>query len=585
MKEIAAHLNASNEQPEYKAKTAMLSGEEFEVLLIKGEGKRIEFKEAQQSVPSSLYTSVTSFLNKEGGIVLLGITNDGIVKGLPDHKRLQYKQDIVTALNNPEIISPVYPLDVREVDFQGKQVLYIRVPVSSLVHKHAGIIYDRENDSDIKVNDDRLISDIYFRKRQTFTETQIFPGLKMEHLSQEVFNKVRKLIAAVNTTHPWLTASNERILRDVSFYRKDFSSGAEGLTLAAALVFGKDETIGNILPAYKFDVIVRRENTDRWDDRLPPLRTNLIDTYLLVLDFVKSKLPEKFFLEGTQRKDLRELIFRELVANMIIHREYQTAIASEIVIYSDRVEAKNPNKPRFTGPLDLDTFSAEPKNPNIRRFFSELNWADEIGSGVKNINKYLEYYIAGSKPSFIEDDIFLTTIPLISQRLDHFFIIVIHLARLSPYQLGDSKKAVLMTLPLNPVFANIPDLDHFAHKIVSTWAEKSRKLNQLRFMIFNNTQISDVKKAGTWEEKSKKLLKKRGNTILSTLLLALEPMTLEELTGILGYKNKERYREDYIKPLRICHLIRYTNPENPNDPNQAYVITKRGKDFLGGYNI
>ena len=29
--------------------------------------------------------------------------------------------------------------------------------------------------------------------------------------------------------------------------------GKEGLTLAAALVFGKDETIGSILPAYKLD--------------------------------------------------------------------------------------------------------------------------------------------------------------------------------------------------------------------------------------------------------------------------------------------------------------------------------------------
>ena len=96
----------------------------------------------------------------------------------------------------------------------------------------------------------------------------------MENLNLEVFDKVRKLIASINSTHPWLTSSNERILRDVHFLRKDFNTGEEGLTLAAALVFGKDETIGSILPAYKLDVMVRRENLDRWDDRLPPLRTN-----------------------------------------------------------------------------------------------------------------------------------------------------------------------------------------------------------------------------------------------------------------------------------------------------------------------
>jgi len=319
------------------------------------------------------YDTVVSFLNKEGGIILLGLTDDGTVLGIDEANTMKLKQDIVTALNNPEVISPPYPLPVRDARYGEHLLLYLRVPVSSLVHKHAGIIFDRENDSDFRVTDEGLISEIYFRKRQNFSETQIYGELKMENLSQGVFNKVRKLIAALNSTHPWLTASNERILRDVNFIRRDFNTGEEGLTLAAALVFGKDETIGNILPAYKLDVMVRRENLDRWDDRLPPLRTNLVNTYIKVLDFVKTKWPEKFFIEGDQRKDLRELIFRELVANVIIHREYNTALASEIILYKDRVEARNPNRPRFTGPLDLDTFSAEPKNPNIRRFFSELN--------------------------------------------------------------------------------------------------------------------------------------------------------------------------------------------------------------------
>jgi ATP-dependent DNA helicase RecG len=183
-------------------------------------------------------------------------------------------------------MNPPYALPVHDTKYGTYNLLYVRVPVSSLVHKHAGIIFDRENDSDFRVTDERQISEIYFRKRQNFTETQIFPELKMEHLNQEVFDKVRKLIAAINTTHPWLMASNERILRDVNFLRRDFNTGEEGLTLAAALVFGKDETIGNILLAYKIDVMVRRENLDRWDDRLPPLRTNLVDTYIKVLDFV-----------------------------------------------------------------------------------------------------------------------------------------------------------------------------------------------------------------------------------------------------------------------------------------------------------
>lgn len=51
-------------------------------------------------------------------------------------------------------------------------------------------------------------------------------------------------------------------------------TGQEGLTLAVALIFGKDTTIESILPGYKVEAMVRIKENDRWDDRInPPLRT------------------------------------------------------------------------------------------------------------------------------------------------------------------------------------------------------------------------------------------------------------------------------------------------------------------------
>lgn len=42
---------------------------------------------------------------------------------------------------------------------------------------------------------------------------------------------------------------------------------------------------------------------------------------------------------------LRSIIFRELVANIIAHREYTSAAPATMMIYADRVEFKNPNVP------------------------------------------------------------------------------------------------------------------------------------------------------------------------------------------------------------------------------------------------
>jgi ATP-dependent DNA helicase RecG len=556
---------------------------ELNKLLQKGEGLRIEFKEAQNGVPDSLYDTVSAFLNREGGVILLGVNDDGKVLGLNGQNLMQLKQNVVTALNNPDVINPPFPLAVNAVNHGSCTILYIRVPVSSFIHKHSNIIYDRKNDSDFRITDEARIAEMYARKRNVFSENQIFPNLRIQDLDAGLFDKVKSRIALVNTNHPWLAAgyTNERILRDARFLRRDFVTGEEGLTLAAALVFGTDEVIGNILPAYRIDILVRRKNKNRWDDRLL-LKTNLIDSYLLALEFIKKQWPEKFWQDTDgNRKDLRELIFRELVANIIIHREYNSATSTELIIYDDRVVSTNPNRARFTGPLDLETFQAEPKNPNIRAFFNILSWADEIGSGVRNMNNFVASYTDGAKPVFIEGEPFKSILPMMTFNVGSKSALYFKLTQLEVEQLDAEKITALEKLPLDLSFKDVNDIDALALLLVGSWTEKSGELPNLRFLTVSSLNLDDIKKVGSWEEKSGKLLKKRARVLLSTLLLTLTPVSIDDLTNILGYRSKERYRDDYIKPLKDNKLIEYTL-EKANDPNQQYVITQKGKLFLGG---
>jgi len=270
-----------------------------------------------------------------------------------------------------------------------------------------------------------------------------------------------------------------------------------------------------------------------------------------------------------------------LVGNIIIHKEYNSAIPTEVVIYEDRVETTNPNRIRFKGPLDLETFDAEPKNPNIRAFFNVLTWADEIGSGVKNMNKFVVAYTGGAHPMFIEDEPFLSVIPMITYQVGDMYRIYRSLAQLKDEELGEERLKQLMSYPLDLSLKGLSDWDEVAFHLVRSWDEKSREFDDFRFLINNNISLEDLKKVGTWEEKSEELLKKRGRILLSTLLLTILPISLEELATLQGYKSKERYRDDYVKPLKNNGFIEYTL-EQANDPNQQYQITQRGRNFLTG---
>jgi ATP-dependent DNA helicase RecG len=85
--------------------------------------------------------------------------------------------------------------------------------------------------SDIKVmriKDHNRISELYFRKRNIFTEGKIFPALKLEDFKEILFDRARGFIRSKRVDHPWLEEDNKGMLRLSNFYRKDFSTGEEG---------------------------------------------------------------------------------------------------------------------------------------------------------------------------------------------------------------------------------------------------------------------------------------------------------------------------------------------------------------------
>ncbi len=372
---------------------------ELSNILLDGENLHAEFKEAWRKMPSTLFETVSSFLNKDGGTILLGVDDDANITGIEPTAIDQMMKDIVSASNSFDVLDPPFTLSPQRIDFNGDFLLALKIPASSQVHKHAGVIYDRENESDLRITDHGRISEIYFRKRQTYTETQIFPAVQIEDFEKSLFGKARGLLRNRNSNHPWLEQDDFGLLRLAGFYRKDFYSGEEGFTLAAVLIFGKDDVIQSVLPAYKIDLLLRVHDTHRYDDRLT-LRRNLIDSYDEIMAFVAKHLPDKFHLEGDQRIDLRTNIFREIAANIVVHREYTNALPTQFIIYADRVEATNPNKVHLRGPITLENYTPYPKNPTIAKFFVELGRVDELGSGLRNVNKFLPLYSGGAKPLF-----------------------------------------------------------------------------------------------------------------------------------------------------------------------------------------
>ena len=163
-------------------------------------------------------------------------------------------------------------------------------------------------------------------------------------------------------------------------------------------------------PAYVTDALLRRENVDRYDDR-EIIQTNLIESYELLMEFGRKHLPDKFYLEDDQRKSLRKIITREMIANTLIHREYTSSYQAKFVIEKDQMYVENANRASQDAVITPENMEPFPKNPIIATFFRNIGYADQLGSGVRNLFKYSKYY-SGKDPEFIEGDIFRIIVPL-----------------------------------------------------------------------------------------------------------------------------------------------------------------------------
>ncbi len=382
-------------------------------ILTIGETVAVEFKRCGNGMESDVYETVCSFLNRFGGDIFMGVLDDGTVLGVPEKAAPDMVKNFINVVSNQALFSPTVYLVPEIVKYDEKRtIIHVHIPPSAEVHSYKKVIYDRVDDADVKVTATGAIAQMYIRKQNIFTEKKIYPYARMSDLRLDLLPKIRMMARnnAINGKHSWTGMGDEELLKSAGLYGYDIATGESGFNLAAIMLLGRDEVILNVAPAYVTDALVRKVNVDRYDDR-EIIKTNLVESYDQLLEFARKHLPDKFFLEDTTRKSLRNIIVREMVGNTLMHREFTSSYTAKFVIEKDKMYVENANRASKEGYITMDNLEPNPKNPIIASFFRNIGYADQLGSGVRNLFKYAKFY-SGKEPQFREGDIFRIIVPL-----------------------------------------------------------------------------------------------------------------------------------------------------------------------------
>ena len=381
-------------------------------LLANGEGLTIEYKKCINELSNSVWETVCAFSNRYGGHLILGADDKGLPIGVNPKAAEQLRKNFANTLNNPNKTSPSLFLSLEEIEVDGNLLLYVHIPISSQIQSCSGRIYDRNEDGDLDItNSTELVAQLSLRKSNQFTEREIFPYATLDDMRLDLISRVRKMAVSRISDHPWKSMEAIEIFKSAGLYEEDKRIGRKGFNLAGILLFGKDEVIRSCAPGIVTDAILRRENIDRYDDRLY-VETNLIEAYDKLYDFVAKHTNDPFVLIGDQSVSVRSWIARELISNLLTHREYSKSFNAKLIIEQERIYAENWNRSNEHGRIDPKDFTPNSKNPLIAKFFMNIGRADQLGSGIRNLYKYTKLY-SGGEPELIEGDIFKTIIPLV----------------------------------------------------------------------------------------------------------------------------------------------------------------------------
>ena len=365
------------------------------------ENNRLEAKAAAVGLPKSLWATYSAFANTNGGIILLGVTEDAQhqlhVEGVNDADALVI--DFWNIINNQSKIS-INVLNDKDVivrEFDGKKIIIISVPRAQRYDKPIYLdgnlfsSYKRNGEGDYRCT--KEVIQAMLRDASPKTQDMLVLGnMNLDVFDKDTIKRYRIRMQWIRPGHVWEALEDVDFLYRIGAVGRD-ADGKLHPTAAGLLMFGYEYEIVREYPHYFLDYREKLDDDTRWSDRFVSSSGdwsgNIYDFYFRVYNRIAQSVKVPFALDGISRIDDTELYkaLREALANTLINADYYGNTG--VVIERNITSITMTNAGTFRIDLDeaINGGISDPRNSGLIKMFSLINIGERAGSGLPMIFK------------------------------------------------------------------------------------------------------------------------------------------------------------------------------------------------------
>lgn len=410
----------------------MLKSELYEIIG-NGENSGIEFKR-DDIRPEQLAKEIVAFANTQGGRVLLGVEDDGMITCIQRENIQEWVLNVFRDKVYPQII-PYY----EEIKIDGDNRIAV-ITVAQGISKPYMVKHNNREDIYIRMGDR---SELATREQQLrlyesggllHIETLPVSGTVFDNLDKDKLNFYLKSIIkdpdVPVTDSEWIDR-----LSGLGLMSPD-GMGNSVCSIAGLICFGKNprrflKQSGLRVMAFSgndkeykalLDIVLDAPLVARWSINENG-QNELIDPGLIekFADTIKPFITEEASEIDSQMRREKKWLYpfeavRESIINALAHRDWTRTVDVEVLCYSDRMEIVSPG--RLQNSMTIEKMIAgqrSPRNPLIMEILRDYAYVDSRGMGVRTkIIPLMKKYNKADPVFELTEDYLKTILPKIS---------------------------------------------------------------------------------------------------------------------------------------------------------------------------